>query len=385
MTYYDILGVSKDATGGDLKKAYRKLAMKYHPDKNPNDPTAQRKFQEVSNAYEVLSDPEKRQIYNRFGEDGLKGGGFRDPADIFSTFFSGGSFNPFGTNSRKRSPPKGPSIEFTISVTLENLYNGCTKKIRVKRDVVCTKCSGSGTNDGSPNIAHKCQMCNGTGVTENIIQNGPFIMKDQVNCSLCTGSGKNIPLNIRCKECNGNEVVSDSKVIEINIQRGMQNGEVIIFRNEGDCRPNIEAGDLLIKINQLPHDIFTRVENDLILEKELTFGEALLGYDFRFTHLDGRLIRVGSEEGSEITPDNTTTIIKGEGMQLANGTEGDLYIKFSVKWPNKLKENHSKAIAKMFPVKKLDQDEEVVKYYPKVVEKRGCNNSGGSSNGCTQQ
>ncbi|RZB83722.1 DnaJ protein-like isoform B [Glycine soja] len=230
--YYEILGVSKNASPDDLKKAYKKAAIKNHPDKG-GDPE---KFKELAQAYEVLSDPEKREIYDTYGEDALKegmggGGGGHDPFDIFSSFFGGSPFGS-GGSSRGRRQRRGEDVVHPLKVSLEDLYLGTSKKLSLSRNVLCSKCNGKGSKSGA---SMTCAGCQGTGMKVSIRHLGPsMIQQMQHPCNECKGTGETINDRDRCQQCKGEKVVQEKKVLEVVVEKGMQNGQKITFPGEAD-------------------------------------------------------------------------------------------------------------------------------------------------------
>ncbi|CAN6477969.1 unnamed protein product [Victoria cruziana] len=228
--YYEVLGVPKSASQDELKKAYRKAAIKNHPDKG-GDPE---KFKELAQAYEVLSDPEKREIYDQYGEDALKegmggGGPSHNPFDIFESFFGGG-FG--GGSSRGRRQKRGEDVVHTLKVSLEDLYNGTSKKLSLSRNVLCPKCKGKGSKSGA---SGRCSGCQGSGMKVSIRQLGPgMIQQMQHVCPECRGSGEVISDKDRCGQCKGEKVVQEKKVLEVHVDKGMQHGQKIVFQGEAD-------------------------------------------------------------------------------------------------------------------------------------------------------
>jgi len=336
--YYDVLEVKPGCSGDELKKAYRKLALKYHPDKNPNEGE---KFKLISQAYEVLSDPEKRQIYDQGGEEAIKGGGsgggggFHSPMDIFDMFFGGGMFGGGGGGRRERER-KAKNVVHQLSVPLEDLYNGTTRKLAVHKNVICEKCKGSGSKSGKK--PEKCTTCKGQGMTFRVHQLGPgMIQHMQSVCTECSGSGERLNAADRCKGCNGKRITKDRKVVQIHVDKGMQDGEKIVLYGEGDQEPDVSPGDIIIVIDEKPHDTFKRVNLDLVMQMELELVEALCGFQRSIETLDGRVLVVGVIPGEIIKPGDIKAI-RNEGMPIyKNPTEkGRLVIQFSVNFPKSI-------------------------------------------------
>jgi len=325
--FYDLLGVPPDASEADIKKGYRKMAMKFHPDKNPN---AGDKFKEIGMAYEALSDPEKRSTYDKYGEDGLKegGGGFRSAEDIFSQFFGGGFFGGGGGGggSRKR---KGEDLVHPLTVTLEDLYNGKIQKLALKKNVICAQCTGTGSKKGA--APKSCSECNGKGVKITVRQLGPIIQQFQSVCPSCHGEGEVIKEKDKCGKCKGQKVVNEKKILEVYIDKGMKHREKIIFAGEGDQEPGITPGDIIIVLQQKEDSRFRREGNDLHMEHTINLLEALVGFQFTVQHLDGRLLLVKSNVGEVIKP-NDVKVIEAEGMPVHKQPfeKGRLFVKFTV-------------------------------------------------------
>ncbi|BGP24958.1 DnaJ family protein [Rhodotorula toruloides] len=332
---YKLLGVKPDASDNDLKKAYRKLALKLHPDKNPD---AGDEFKEVSHAYEVLSDPEKRRLYDQFGEEGLNGGGGMggmDPQDLFSQLFGGGGgfFGGGGGRGRPSGPRKGKDLVHRIKVSLEDLYKGKTSKLALQKHVICGKCKGKGGKEGA---VKTCQSCKGQGVKIVLRQLGPMVQQIQQACSDCNGEGEIINAKDRCKECNGKKVINERKVLEVFIDRGMKDGQTITFAGEADQAPGIEPGDVIIVIEEKPHDVFKRKGDDLFAEVEIDLLTALAGGAFSLPHLDERAVLVRVHPGEVIKP-GSIKVIPGQGMPSYRHHElGDLVVQINVKFPDSL-------------------------------------------------
>jgi len=330
--YYDILGVSNSASQDELKKAYRKAAIKNHPDKG-GDPE---KFKELSQAYEVLSDPEKREIYDQYGEDALKegmggGGGSHNPFDIFESFFGGGAFG--GGSSRGRRQKQGDDVVHSLKVSLEDLYNGASKKLSLTRNVLCPKCKGKGSKSGA---SGRCYGCQGTGMKISTRRIGPgMIQQMQHVCNDCKGSGEVISDKDKCTRCKGNKVAQEKKVLEVHVEKGMQHGQKIVFQGEADEAPDTVTGDIVFVLQLKDHPKFKRKLDDLYVEHTLSLTEALCGFQFALTHLDGRQLLIKSNPGEVIKPGQHKAI-NDEGMPHHQRPfmKGRLYIQFNVEFPD---------------------------------------------------
>jgi len=286
--YYDLLGVTPDVSVGDIKKAYRKMAVKYHPDKNPNNPDASEKFKEVSEAYEVLSDEDKRKLYDQYGKEGVQGGGHASAEDIFSQFFGGG-FSSFFGGGGSRGPKKGDDIVHEIVCSLEDMYKGKTTKLAVTRSVICTKCEGSGAREGIS--AGKCATCDGSGVKIIVKQFGPgMIQQMRTVCNDCGGKGESLKEEDKCKNCKGKKTTKEKKILQVYIDKGMKHGQKVVFSGEADEYPGVEAGDIVFVISEKKHDIFKRNGKDLVVDYKLNLVEALTGFRFVIKHLDDRTL-----------------------------------------------------------------------------------------------
>ncbi|CAN0112486.1 unnamed protein product, partial [Discosporangium mesarthrocarpum] len=317
---YNILGVSKDATEGEIKKAYRKLALKNHPDKG-GDPE---QFKEITMAYEILSDPKKRQLYDQYGKDGVEqeDGPGHSAEDIFSMFFGGQRRGPSG-------PRKGDDDRHKLKVGLEDLYNGKTCRLAVSRNKVCTACEGLG---GKAGAAKSCEVCHGRGVQVQFRQIGPgMVQQVQSSCSICRGEGKVINERDKCKVCMGKKTVKERKVLEVNITKGMKNGQKIVFHGEANEAPGIIPGDVIFIVEEKEHPLFRRKGSDLVMEHTLTLVEALCGFDFSITHMDKRTLRVKSTPG-QVTKHDDVFMIDHEGMPTVGNpfVKGRLFILFKV-------------------------------------------------------
>lgn len=328
--YYETLELSRGASESDIKKAYRTLALKYHPDKNPGNSEAEAKFKLITEAYEVLTDPEKKRIYDAVGVEGLKGGNgggatnFNFHQNVFNMF---NNFKP---------QPRTKVTTHRLNVSLNDLYKGTKKKLLIERNIVCGTCQGVGTPDKSK--IEKCKGCNGTGV--NIIQSGPILLNQQ--CQVCQGRCNTIDRSHACHSCLGNRVVKEKRFFEINIVPGTKSNSEVVFNNMGDEDPDrrTPTGNIVIVINQTPHPIFERggsKPDDLVLTKKVNLAEALCGVEFKIRHLDGVEYLYKSVEGDVIKPGDVK-VVRGHGMPSVNSptTRGDLYVKFEVEFPNQV-------------------------------------------------
>jgi molecular chaperone DnaJ len=335
--YYEILGVSKSADAAEIKKAYRKLAVKYHPDKNPGDHTAEDKFKELGQAYEALSDSDKRAAYDRYGHDALNGGsggrgGFHDPADIFSQVFGGafgGGFEEFfgGGGSRKKSgKQRGSDLRYDLEITLEEAAKGVEKELEIERNVPCGKCNSTGSR-GSGGVK-TCSTCGGRGVVGR--QAGIFIQ--QSTCPECRGNGEIV--SDPCGDCRGEGRVERETRIKLRIPAGVDTG--VRLRSTGNGDSGVRggtAGDLYAFIHVADHDMFEREGTMLFCDVPLPFSTAALGGELKVPTLDGQ----SSIKIPTGTQGSTTFRVREKGMpSLSGGQRGDLNVTVQVEVPTKL-------------------------------------------------
>ena len=351
--YYEVLGVDKNASASDIKKAYRKLAIQYHPDKNPDNKEAEEKFKEAAEAYSVLSDPDKKARYDQFGFEGLGGasgaGGFSgagmDINDIFSMFgdiFGGGrggfsGFGGFGGSSAGPAKHRGSDRRVRVKLTLQEIAAGVTKKIKIKKYVPCTHCNGSGAENGA---VETCPECHGTGRVVRTQQSFFGMMRSEVACPRCNGQGKII--KHKCKHCNGDGITVGEEVIEVNIPAGVYEGMQLSMRGKGDAgKYNGIPGDLLIAIDEVKHPELIRDENDLIYNLLLDIPTATLGGYAEVPTIDGKA-RITINPG---TQPGTVLRLREKGLPSINGgRNGDIVVNISVYIPESLSKDENKAI-----------------------------------------
>ncbi|KAF9975938.1 Type I HSP40 co-chaperone [Actinomortierella ambigua] len=326
---YDILEVDPSCSDSELKKAYRKLALKYHPDKTGG--ATSEKFQEISHAYDILSDNQKRAIYDQHGEAGLSGDGGAgggmglSPEDLFSHFFGAGS-----ARSRPSGPRRGKDVAHGLKVTLEDLYKGKTTKLALQKNVTCDKCEGRGGKEGA---VRTCQTCNGQGIRLMLRQIGPMMQQIQQPCQDCRGEGEIINPKDKCKHCNGRKVNQIRKVLEVHIDRGMKDGRKIVFAGEGDQAPGTIPGDVVIVLEQREHDRFKRTGDDLYYNAKIDLVTALAGGKIQIPHLDDRVLVVEILPGEVIKPGDLKAVM-GQGMPTERHHDfGNMYIQFEIEFP----------------------------------------------------
>ena len=354
--YYEVLGISKSATDDEIKKAYRKIAIKYHPDRNPGNKEAEEKFKEAAEAYDVLHDPQKRQQYDQFGFDapgggfgGFGGGGFSNE-DIFSMFgdiFGGhggfGGFGGFGGGGGQRQAPqyRGSDLRIKVTLTLQEIASGTTKKFKVKKDVACPDCHGSGGEAGS--AAETRPKCGGSGVVTKTVRTMLGIMQTQTECPECHGEGKVI--KNKCHKCGGSGVVKGDEVVEVKIPAGVAEGMIVNVPGKGNAGPhNGINGDIQVYIAEEPNDIFVRDGNDVIYNLLLDIPTAILGGTVEIPTIDGTNVKIKIEPG---TQPGKTLRLRGKGLPAVQGYgrgTGDLVVNISVFIPKTLTKEEHKAI-----------------------------------------
>ena len=349
--YYEVLGVDKNASANDIKKAYRKLAIQYHPDKNPDNKEAEEKFKEAAEAYSVLSDPDKKARYDQFGFEGVNGaggGGFSgagmDINDIFSMFgdiFGGhggfGGFGGFGGGNASPAKHRGSDQRVKVKLTLQEIANGVTKKFKLKKYVTCTHCNGSGAENGA---VETCPDCKGTGRVVRTQQSFFGMMRSEVACPRCNGQGKIV--KEKCRHCNGDGIVMGEEIVEVNIPAGVYEGMQLSMRGKGNAgKFNGIPGDLLILVEEEKHPTLVRDENDLIYSLLLDIPTASLGGFAEIPTIDGKAkvtIDPGTQPGKVLR-------LRGKGLPSLNGYgKGDIVVNVSVYIPETLSKDEKKAI-----------------------------------------
>lgn len=360
--YYEVLGVPKTATAAEIKSAYRKKAVQYHPDKNPGNKEAEEKFKEAAEAYSVLSDPEKRQKYDQFGFAGVSGaagnggpygggfGGGMSMDDIFSMFgdiFEGSGFGGFGRGFRSgtgggaKKRFRGTDLRVKVKLSLKEIAQGVEKKFKLKKYVTCDHCHGTGA-EGSGGT-ETCPTCHGSGSVTKTQQTFLGMMQTQSVCPTCGGEG--VIIKNKCSKCNGDGIVYGEEIISVNIPAGVEAGMQLNMRGKGNAgKHNGVNGDLLILIEEEQHPELIRDQNDLIYNLLLSFPTAALGGDAEIPTVDGK-VRVKIEAG---TQPGKVLRLKGKGLPVMNGYgKGDLLVNISVYVPETLSKEEKEFIAKM--------------------------------------
>ena len=349
--YYEVLGISKGASEDEIKKAYKKMARKYHPDLNPGDKEAEEKFKEVNEAYEVLSDPNKKARYDKYGHAGVDpnfgagGAGFDgnfdfgDLGDIFGSFFGGG-FGGGGRRTNPNAPQRGESIRMSLAISFEEAAFGCEKEVTVDRMEECGTCHGSGCAAGtSPEV---CPDCHGSGQVQVRRQTPMGVFATSSPCPKCGGKGRII--HQPCKDCHGTGAVRKRKTIQASIPAGIDNGQTISIRGQGHAGKNGgPAGDLLITITVRPHELFRREGTSVLCEAPITFAQAVLGAELEIPTIDGK-VKYDLPEG---TQSGTTFRLKGKGIPSINGRgRGDQYVTVYIETPRNLNKEQKEALKK---------------------------------------
>lgn len=341
--YYDILGISKGASDDEIKKAYRKLAMKYHPDRNPDNKEAEEKFKDINEAYQVLSDPQKKSQYDQFGTTDFNGGfggsggfdfsGMGGFEDIFDSFFGGGF-----SSRRRNGPERGADLEYTLNLTFEEAVFGVEKEISISKNENCENCNGTGSKPGSN--AKTCDKCGGTGQVryQRNTPLGSFV--STATCDKCNGTGKVI--TDPCSHCHGKGTVRKNKKVKIKIPAGVDTGNVLPLRGQGEPGKNGgPTGDLYINIRVSSHKVFNRKGFDIYIEEHISFGKASFGTELKVPTIDGDVkykVPAGTQSG-------TVFRLRGKGVPKVNGHgRGDEYVKIIVDIPKVLNEKQKETL-----------------------------------------
>ncbi|MFO7873478.1 MAG: molecular chaperone DnaJ [Bacteroidales bacterium] len=354
--YYDILGVSKDASPEEIKKAYRKMALKYHPDKNPGDETAEARFKEAAEAYEVLGNPEKRSRYDQYGHAGPGsdfGGGFgggMSMEDIFSQFGDifggafGGGFSGFGETGRRssgRRTHKGSNLRIKVKVTLEDVLHGAEKKLKVNKYVSCKACEGTGAKNGT--AYNTCSTCNGAGRVTRVTNTFLGQMQTASTCPSCGGEGQTI--EHKCPSCYGNGIVKSEEVISVKIPAGVEDGMQLALNGKGNAAPRGGIpGDLIILVEEKPHSKLVRDGQNLLYDHHISFPQAVLGTTIEVPTLEGKA-RIKIEPGTQA---GKVLRLKGKGLPSVNGYgRGDLLVNINVWTPQKVSPEEKEMLNQM--------------------------------------
>jgi len=345
--YYEILGVDRNASKDELKKAYRKLAMQYHPDRNPNNKDAEEKFKEAAEAYEVLSNDEKKARYDRFGHEGMRSGGYSSPGftdinDIFSHFsdiFGGGGsiFDDFfGGSSRGRSQRRrtagtpGSDLRVTLKLNLDEIAKGTVKKIKIKKHIKCEQCNGSGAEAGTS--TKTCPICQGSGEVKTVSRSvfGQFV--NITTCSNCSGEG--VVVDKPCRKCMGDGRVNEETTVKINVPAGVHEGSYMTMRGEGNTgKRNGPSGDIIVIFQEIPHEFFRREEDDIIYDLFISYPEAVLGADVEVPTLNGRA-KLRIDPG---TPSGKLLRMRDKGIKHVNSAGfGDQIVRVNIDIPRKV-------------------------------------------------
>ena len=348
--YYEVLGVSKGASDDEIKKAYRKLAKKYHPDMNPDNKEAEAKFKEANEAYEVLSNPEKRSKYDQFGHAGVDpnfgaggyGGGFDmgdiDLGDIFGSFFGGGFGGGFGGQQRANAPQKGESLRANLTISFEEAAFGCEKEIELNRTETCSDCHGSGCQPGT--TAETCPDCRGAGVVRIQRGAGGFAFTSTAPCTRCQGTGRII--HSPCKSCGGGGSVRRKQRIKVTIPAGIDDGQAVSLRGQGNAGKNGgPAGDLIVGVRIKPHPQFQREGTTVLYEQPISFYQAAMGAELEIPTIDGKVkytLPAGTQTG-------TTFRLRGKGIPSLQGRgRGDQFVTVKVQVPTNLTTEQREAL-----------------------------------------
>ncbi len=362
--YYELLGVSRNASPDEIKKAYRTLARRLHPDANPGDEAAEEKFKQVAQAYEVLSDPEARARYDRFGEAGVGGSGGAGDffsggglGDIFDAFFGG---SPFGSSRGPSGPPRGQDLEVVADITLENAVFGTTLPVTVRTAVSCDDCEGTGAGQGTRPVT--CVECSGTGQVQRVRQSLLGQMISSQACQRCRGYGQVIPTP--CSSCSGEGRVVTDKTYQVDVPAGVDTGSTLRLTGRGASGPRGGgSGDLYVHLRVAPHDVFTRDGSDLVAEVEISYPQACLGTSIEIETLDGTetlVVPPGTPGGRVFTlPRRGVPRLQGRGR-------GDLRVVVVIEVPTSLSDDESKLLRQLAVVRGDDVAPEEQGFFSRI-------------------
>jgi len=342
--YYEVLGIDRSASKEDIRKAYRKMAMQYHPDRNPDDKSAEEKFKEAAEAYEVLNNDDKKARYDRYGHEGVKSGygsqGFTDINDIFSHFadiFGGGGGSIFDdffggqrTGRRRSGGIPGSDLKVTLKLTLEEIAEGISKKIKLKKFIKCDECNGTGADGGSS--TKTCPVCNGSGEVRSVSRSvfGQFV--NIQTCSNCSGEG--VVVDNPCRKCRGDGRMQEEVTVKIDVPAGVYEGSYMTLRGEGNSgRKGGPSGDLLVMFQELPHEYFVRNGDDVLYEIFISYPDAVLGTEVEVPTFKGKA-KLKIEAG---TPPGKLLRMRDKGIKHLNSSgHGDQMVKVNIDVPRKI-------------------------------------------------
>ena len=354
--YYEVLGVEKNASKEDLKKAYRKMAMQFHPDRNPDDKAAEEKFKEAAEAYDVLSNDDKRTNYDRFGHDGVRSSaygstGFNDINDIFTHFsdiFGGSSIfdDFFGGGQRQRGRRRatgiqGSDLKINLKLTLEEISQGITKKLKIKKQVKCNQCNGTGAEAGTS--TKTCPVCHGSGEVKTVSRSvfGQFV--NITSCNNCNGEGNVI--DSPCKKCSGDGIVNEEVSVSINVPAGVHEGSYMTLRGEGNAgKRGGQPGDIIVIFQEIPHEYFIREDDDIIYDLFISFPKAVLGSDVEVPTLNGKAILkldAGTQAGKLLK-------MREKGIKHLNQSgHGDQLVRVNIDIPKKITQKEKEILKEL--------------------------------------
>jgi len=370
--YYETLGINKQAGDDDIKKAYRKLAKQYHPDANPGDEKAEAKFKEISEAYGVLSDADKRRQYDHMGhaafsqQGGFGGGGSMDLNEIFSRFgdILGGDLFGMGGGGRRRGPQRGSDLQMRLTIKFEEAVFGCTREVTLNTYETCVPCKGTGAKPGT--FAETCKKCNGAGSERVMQQTMLGYMTSVVACNACRGEGKII--KEPCKDCKGQGRVKANKTLNVTVPKGIDNGQQVRLQGKGEFgEKGGPPGDLYIVVQVTPHKLFNREGNNLYLEIPVTFVQAALGDDITVPMLDGTEEKYALKPG---TQPGAVVHLRGKGVPSVrnNRNVGDLVVKFNVTVPTVMNERQKELLVAFNDAMGDDYKNHKKRWFDKVKE-----------------